>query len=200
MVSTNNRPTIERDIIIDAVKVCKPYLKYFPGFTTIGEMLNESATTLGYYEFVTDERVVDFPEGISFKTKCRDIECFHEKDDYSIPDQRKNNGDGLNTERMLVLTQEGVLLERYRRDYRITIMPGTRYTGHRHVVVECRFSIVDGKRLLELLEKHKGYFTKRILDELSELADKGIEERISRLQKMQGVKMSLQKIQERIKT
>lgn len=195
MVSTSNNPEMERDVIMEAVEVCKPYLKYFPGFSTVGQIMNESATTIGYYEFITDERVIDFPEGIDLKTKCVEIECFGR--DFVL-DREKNNGDGLRTERTLLLTEKGILLERFYRYYVLQgiPIPGKTNRGKRNVALECQFSIVDNQRMLRLLKEHRGFFTKRILDELSELTNRGIKERTDRLKKMRQVKTLLKKIQD----
>jgi len=201
MVSTNNKTAKEKlEIINEALSVSKPYLKYFPGFKPIGEILNRSDDLgyMGYYEFVTDERVVDFPKGISSKTRCVDIEVFETT---FVLDGKKNNGEGIRSEREIILSQEGRLIEWYHRFYVVLFRaPGKGRDGHRYVTVECKFSAVDNERLLELLKRYEGFFTGRILDELYELATAGSKERRERLQKMEQVETSLQKIRETIKT
>lgn len=187
------------EIIKAALAICKPYLKYFPGFEPISERLN---CHLGNYDRrETDKAIVEFPKGITQKTDCVEIDHFTLKTEGDIP------GDGVRFVMLqtLLLSRKGKWIN-WDYKYKRIVRSGLGYRSHRTGILEkaeiCKFSLVNKDTLLGFLKEkpHSGQQSlgQQILNTLHSLAVKGVKEKKRRLQPIEQVEEQLAGIRSRI--
>jgi len=181
-------------IIKAALAICKPYLKYLPGFKPISECLN---CHLGsYHSRKTDKAIVEFPKSITQKTGCVEIDDLIQKTEGEIP----GNGVRFVILRTLFLSRKGKWIN---WDYKFErkVQHGLGFRGHHTGILEvakiCKFSLVNEDTLLRSLAE-KPDLGEQILDILFSLAVEGIKERKERLQQIEQVGERLAEIRSRI--
>jgi len=186
-------------IIKAALAICKPYLKYFPGFEPISVCLN---CHLGEYDRrETNEAIVEFPKGITQETKCIEINNFIRETEGEI------HGDGVRFVMLqtLFLSRNGKWIN-WDYKYERQVQHGLGYRSHRTGIIEvaniCKFSLVNEDTLLRFLkEKHRSgqqSLGQLILNALHSLAIKGVREKKERLQRIEQAEEQLARIRSRI--
>ena len=197
VVATELQPEEWLQIVQRVLEICKPYLKYLPGFNPIGELLN--------YEYPhnrdprkTDESIIEFPEGINQNTLCLDVASLSHNTIGELPPP----GYGVRyvEPENLLLTRKGDwLLWEFRFERK------SRFKGNRHVILEmvemCKFSLLEKDSLLLCL-KRKPWVGKTvgtaILSSLRLIAQEGVRERKLRLQGVKDIENQLAGILNRI--
>jgi hypothetical protein len=137
-----------------AIEICKPYLYDFPGVKSLREELNCCGDVgyMGYYEYVTDDRLVQCPKGISLRTRCL-TGIINLGGVHGFLDERKNNGEGLNGDKRIFIAENGKVLLAFERHYDVYYYAyGKDYPGRRYVTVECKISVLNESRLVKLIE------------------------------------------------
>jgi hypothetical protein len=135
-------PISELDIVgvlEGVIERVKPLLKYLPYFKPLAELLN-GGILVGCATRRTDLSLVEFPEGMSERTKAIEIQELEECDVRTT-----------STRRSLVFTEAGVILiwsAAYDRPVTVE------FTGGRdEVAKESRFEIFDNKKLRDALSQ-----------------------------------------------
>ena len=185
------------ELVKEVLGECKPYLKYLPGFEPIEKSLNWRD---GYDERKTGVAVMDFPEGISQKTKCVVVSSFAFKPEGEI----EGRGAQFVTHRELLLSQEGQWLH-WTLKYERQVMYGLGFTSQRSGILEavmiCKFTVARDDELLPLLAQKSEtgqYPGLDILMTMKGIADKDVNERTRRLGQSQWLAKQLSEIRERI--
>jgi len=184
------------EIIKAALAICKPYLKYFSGFSPISERLN---CHLGSYDRrETDKAIVEFPKDITQKTRCVEIgQLIYETEGMHSDAQFGVRFVILQT---LLLSQEEKWINwdyKFERKAQYGLGYREHHTGILEVAKICKFSLVKEDILLGFL-KEKPRLGEKILDILYSLAVEGITERKRRLQQIEQAEKLLARIRNRI--
>lgn len=164
------------EVLEGVIERTKPYLKYLPYFKPLAELLNGGFLT-GCAKRRTDIALVEFPDGMSERTKATEIQVLEEADVTTV-----------STRKSLVLTEDGVVLVWSAvYDRPVTVQ----FTGGRdEVAKESRFEIFDKQKLTHALSQPHMWKVDlrevllKIITCLSSYMEKCIEDREKYLQNM----------------